>query len=141
MVEYGGMEDTPKNSGNSSRKRGNTQNLKPWKPGQSGNPKGRRLGQRNRKTVIMEAIRKLAAANATTPEEVEELIHAAAIQKAVKGNFFFYSELSNGLYGKVTDKMDVTSGGKTLADVIAAAAKPNDSRSRKRAQGAPKVSE
>jgi len=115
------METEENTDNNTKKRRGNPQTLILWKPGQSGNPKGRPLGARNRKTVIMEAIKKLAAANGKTPEELEELMQAAAIQKAVKGNFFFYSELSNGLYGKITDKVDLTSGGKTLADLIASA--------------------
>jgi hypothetical protein len=106
---------------NTKKRRGNPQNLILWKPGQSGNPKGRKLGARNRKTVIMEAIRRLAEANNASPEELEELIQASGIQKAIKGSFFHYQEISNGLYGKITDKVDVTSGGKTLADLIATA--------------------
>jgi hypothetical protein len=98
------------------------ENLVMWKPGQSGNPSGRRLGTRNRKTVIMDAIKRLADANKMTPEELEELLHATGIQQAIKrGSFFHYKEIADGLYGKITDKMDVTSGGKTLADVLAAA--------------------
>lgn len=101
------------------RPRGNPQNLILWKPGQSGNPKGKPLGTRNRKTVILEAIKKLAKANDMKPEEVEELLQATALQHAIKkGSFFHYAEISNGLYGKITDKMDLTSGGKTIADLI-----------------------
>lgn len=99
----------------------------PWKPGQSGNPKGRKLGTRNRKTVIMDAIRRLAEAKSIDPAELEDAIQAAGIVKAVKGSFFHYQEISNGLYGKVTDKVDLTSGGKTLADLIASA---NDRRAK-----------
>lgn len=117
------MENKENTENNTTKKRrGNPQNLMAaWKKGQSGNPKGRTLGARNRKTVIMEAIRRLAEMQDMKPEDVEELIQASGIQKAIKGNFFFYSELSNGLYGKITDKMDLTSGGKTLADLIASA--------------------
>jgi hypothetical protein len=108
-----------KNTEKNSKPRGNPQNLILWKPGQSGNPAGRKLGTRNRKTVIMEAMRKLAAANGMEPEEIEELLQASALQAAIKkGSFFHYQELSNGLYGKITDKVDLTSGGKTLADLI-----------------------
>lgn len=105
---------------------------KPFKPGQSGNPKGRPLGSRDRRTVIMDAIKRIATEKGMTSEELEDLIQAAGINKAIKGSFFHYQEISNGLYGKITDKVDVTSGGKTLADLVAAAsrngtkkAKPN----------------
>lgn len=107
---------------NTKKKRGNPQNLIPWKAGQSGNPKGRGLGKRNRKTVIMEAIKRIAEMNGRSPEEIEEAIQYAGIEAAIKrGSFLHYAEISNGLYGKITDKVDVTSKGKTLADVIAAA--------------------
>jgi hypothetical protein len=33
-----------------------TKNLKPWKPGQSGNPKGRSVGSRNLSTIIQELL-------------------------------------------------------------------------------------
>lgn len=114
------MDDETKSTEESSKKsRGNPQNLILWKPGQSGNPAGKKLGTRNRKTIIMDAIRKLAEANGKTPEEIEELIQAVAIQHAIKkGSFFHYAEITNGLYGKMTDKTDLTSGGKTIADLI-----------------------
>ncbi len=97
-------------------------NLKPaWKKGQSGNLKGRPLGSRDRKTVIWEAIKKIAEKRDMSPEEIEAAIQVAGIEKAIKGSFLHYAEISNGLYGKIQEKVDVTSGGKTLADVIAAA--------------------
>lgn len=113
-----------KNTGNNTTKRrGNPQNLAlPWKPGQSGNPSGRKLGARNRKTVIMEALERIATFQKLDPVELEDAIQAAGITKAIKGSYFHYEAISDGLYGKITDKMDLRSGGKTLADLIAAAA-------------------
>ena len=108
-----------KNTGKNTDKRGTTQNLRaPWKPGQSGNPSGRKLGVRNRKTVIMDAMIRIAEAKKIPVEDIEEIMHASAIDKAMKGSFFHYAEISNGLYGKMTDKTDLTSGGKTIADLI-----------------------
>jgi len=107
-----------KSSGKNTAKRGNTDNLIPWKPGQSGNPNGRKLGTRNRKSVIMDAIKRLAEAQKMDAAELEDAIQAVGIQKAMKGSFFHWAEISNGLYGKITDKMDLTSGGKTLADLM-----------------------
>lgn len=111
-----------KSTAKSTSRKGKPENLvAPWKPGQSGNPKGRKLGQRDRRTVIIAAIKRLAEKKDMTPEDIEELIQTAGIEKAVKGSFFHYAEISNGLYGKTTDKLDVTSGGKTIADLIATA--------------------
>jgi len=108
-------------------------NLKPFKKGQSGNPKGRRKGQRDYRTLFWIALERIADTKGMTAEEVEEALHAAGIVKALRGDFFFYQELNNRVHGKVTDKMDVTSGGKTIADLITMAhggtkrgAKPTD---------------
>ena len=98
------MAEAKSTDESTKKPRGNPQNLILWKPGQSGNPRGKKLGTRNRKTVIMEAMRKLAAANGVAPEEIEELLQAVALQHAIKkGSFFHYQELSNGMYGKMTD--------------------------------------
>lgn len=93
-------------------------NLRPFKKGQSGNPKGRRKGQRDYRTLFWIALEHIANTQNMTAEQVEEALHAAGIVKAIKGDFFFYQEISNRVYGKPTDKMDLTSGGKTIADLI-----------------------
>jgi len=94
---------------------------RPFKKGQSGNPGGRPKGARDRRTVIWEALKVLAERKGHTPEEVETALQVAAIEKAGKGSFLHYAELSNGLYGKVTDDIDIKSGGKSIADLIALA--------------------
>lgn len=96
-------------------------NLKPFPKGVSGNPKGRRKGQRDYRTLFWIALEHIASNHGMTPEEVEEALHVAGITKAIKGDFFFHQEIFNRVYGKPTDKMDITSGGKTLADVLASA--------------------
>lgn len=110
----------PKNSVKNSASR--TRGLTPFKKGQSGNPAGRPLGARNRRTVILDAIRRIAEKKKMTVEEIEDAIQVSGIEKALKGSYMHYSEISSGLYGKITDKVDVTSGGKTLAELMAAAA-------------------
>jgi hypothetical protein len=93
-------------------------NLIPYKKGQSGNPKGRRKGQRDYRTLFWIALEHIANSTNMTPEQVEEAMHAAGIIKAIKGDFFFYQEIGNRVYGKPHEKMDLTSGGKTLADLF-----------------------
>ena len=114
---------------------------RPFKKGQSGNPAGRPVGARDRRTVIWEAMKALAENSKhlkikgfviETPEDVEVAMQMAALTRAIaKGDFYMYQELSNGLYGKITDHMDIESGGKSLGDLIAMA---NVSRGRKRTQ-------
>jgi hypothetical protein len=98
-------------------------NLAPhkFKKGQSGNPQGRRKGQRDYRTLFWIALEHIANQHGMTAEQVEEALHAAGITKAIKGDFYFYQEIANRVYGKPMERMDVTSGGKTLAEVIAAA--------------------
>jgi len=93
-------------------------NLIPYKKGQSGNPKGRRKGQRDYRTLFWIALDHIANTQGITGEQVEEALHAAGIVKAIKGDFYFYQEIANRVYGKPMDRMDVTSGGKTLADLF-----------------------
>lgn len=108
----------PKTSLTPSVKRSRANLKSGWKKGQSGNPKGRPVGSRNRKTVIWAALMRIAEKKNLTPEEIEDALQAAGIEKALKGSFFHYKEVSDGLYGKINDKVDVTSGGKTIADLI-----------------------
>lgn len=116
-------------------------NLRPFEPGQSGNPDGRPVGARDRRTVIWEAMKvlaensqhfKLKGFDIQTPEDVEVAMQIQALIKAIKrGDFYMYKELSDGLYGKITDNMDIKSGGRSLADLISMA---NVSRGRKRSK-------
>lgn len=69
----------------------------------------------------MDAIRRIGEAKGMSPEEIEDAIQAVGIEKAFKGSYFHYEAISDGLYGKVTDKVDLTSNGKTLADLVARA--------------------
>lgn len=96
-------------------------NITPYKfkPGQSGNPKGRRKGQRDYRTLFWIALEHIANAHNMEPEQVEEALHAAGITKAIKGDFYFYQEIANRVYGKPMDRMDLRSGGKSLADLFA----------------------
>ena len=90
----------------------------PWKKGDIPNPKGRPLGTRNRRTVILDALRLIGEKKNLTPDQIENAIQVSGIEKALKGSFMHYDAISSGLYGKMTDRTDITSGGKTLADLI-----------------------
>lgn len=92
-------------------------NLKPFKPGQSGNPKGRRKGQRDYRTLFWIALERIANNHDMTPEEVEEALHVAGVTKAIKGDFFFWQEIANRVYGKPKEHMELT-GKLSIADLI-----------------------
>ncbi len=95
-------------------------NLRPFKKGQSGNPKGRRKGQRDYRTLFWIALEHIASQHDMTPEQVEEALHAAGITKAIKGDFYFYQEIANRVYGKPKEHMEL-SGKLSIADLITTA--------------------
>jgi hypothetical protein len=89
-------------------------NLKPFKKGKSGNPKGRPVGQRNYHVIYKEALIKLAALNETTPESLENEILSKGITLARKGDYRFYKDLLDRLHGLPDQNINV-SGAKEVA--------------------------
>jgi len=80
----------------------NNDNLKPFKKGQSGNPKGRPKGSKNRSTII----------NPITGEEEllsqEDIISLQAIGKARKGDISAYRAVKDCAYGAPVQQIDQT---------------------------------
>lgn len=104
-------------------------NLILWKPGQSGNPQGRPKGQRDYRTLYRIAMERIAEAQGMDPDHIEEIMHAAGITKALKGDFFFYKDINDRIHGKPKDTIDLGTGGKTLFELIATAnAKPSGAK-------------
>jgi len=76
-----------------------------FKPGQSGNPKGRKKGRRNMSTIIKEILdAKLSGKNPITGVEgnlpISEIITYKQVQKALKGDLSAYKELIDRAEGK-----------------------------------------
>lgn len=100
----------------------NEQNLKPWKQGQSGNPKGKPKGARNRSTIVREWL-EAQAVDGQGGQVADQLVRAL-IKKAAEGDVSAFKELFDSGYGKNTDKIEsqvqytkmgqVTVGGKPL---------------------------
>lgn len=72
-------------------------NLKPWQPGQSGNPAGRKPGSKNMSTIVRELLDQEANADILAKSNISELVQGAStsyakaiiqvtIQKALKGD-------------------------------------------------------
>lgn len=89
---------------------------KPFPKGVSGNPAGRPVGQRDYATIYKEALKKLAEAKGKTPEELEEIIQQVGITKAMLGDYRFYQDLHDRMYGKPTQRTEIT--GKDGKDLI-----------------------
>jgi len=87
-------------------------NSKPFKKGQSGNPKGRPKGARSRKTIVREWLELIQTeTNPITGQKEKlsqaDLITAAQIKKALTGDTNAFKELMDSGYGKNEDKIEM----------------------------------
>lgn len=83
---------------NKGRNKGHD-NLIPCKPGQTANPNGRPLGQRNYATIYREALKNIAKANDKTPEEIETMLEETGLKHALKGQFAFWKDVRDRIHG------------------------------------------
>jgi hypothetical protein len=97
-------------------------NLRPaWKQGQSGNPSGRPMGQKNYSTLYRDALSKLAKANNLDPDELELEMVSNALLYARKGDYRFYKDVMDRLHGKAVQRNEVKGqfGIESITDLIA----------------------
>lgn len=94
-----------------------SENLRPFKPGQSGNPAGRPKGARSRSTIIREILERAALTKITEaqreamgedydPQTLADQIAAAIALKAASGDVAAFNAIMDSGYGKLTDKVD-----------------------------------
>jgi hypothetical protein len=88
------------------------QNLKSWTKGQSGNPKGKPKGAKNRSTIIKEIlglmVKKVDADGKPVWQSKEYLMVEALVNKAIeKGDVNAFNAIYNNLYGNLKDTVDV----------------------------------
>jgi hypothetical protein len=92
----------------------NEKNLKPaWKKGQSGNPKGRPKGSKNRSTIAKKWLEVKEKFRNPITGEIEELTQEdittlAQILKARKGDTNAYKALEDSAYGSPTQQINQT---------------------------------
>lgn len=79
-----------------------------WKQGESGNPNGRPLGQKNYATLYREALIKLAKLNNKSPDELELDILSKGILNARAGDYRFYKDLLDRLHGTAISRAELT---------------------------------
>ena len=84
-----------------------TENLIPFKPGESGNPNGRPRGSRNYSTIEREALIKLGEEKGMTPEEIETELIKVGFRNALKGDFKFYQDVQDRKHGKPQQGIDL----------------------------------
>jgi hypothetical protein len=113
----------------------NPENLKPWKPGQSGNPKGSSKAQR----ISGELWRLIDERNAL------EAIATVWLTSALKGDFPFFRELLERLDGPtlveqmkldlIRDKQDGNKSGLDVTELVGEAEQLATDRKRERSKG------
>lgn len=96
-----------------------TEHLKPFKPGESGNPNGRPAGVKNRSTIARKWLStELTLKNPLTGEDqnmtLEDAITLAQIKRAKKGSPAAYKVIMDSAHGAVQQKIDVTTDGEKL---------------------------
>lgn len=80
--------------------------LKPFVKGQSGNPAGKPPGIRNRSTLIRELLE--AAADGQIDKTNADLVAAALLNQAKKGDISAIKEILDSGYGKIVDRTEAT---------------------------------
>lgn len=99
-------------SANSGKKRGRVENLKPWKPGQSGNPEGR--PKKRPITEIYEEILADPKNRASLKDQIINTITSRGMAGVLERR-----EMKESIEGKVTQPVEVDGEIKfTLAEVI-----------------------
>jgi hypothetical protein len=79
---------------------------KQWKEGESGNPNGRPRGKRNFATLFREALVKLGERVGKTPDELELDIISKGVLSASKGDYKFFKDLFDRVYGQAPAKVE-----------------------------------
>lgn len=77
---------------------------------------GKKPGSLDFKTKFEMFLDKLAKKNDMTPQEIDEQLFAVAYKKAKEGDYQFWRDVHDRVYGKPLQKSetDVTSGGKPI---------------------------
>jgi hypothetical protein len=95
----------------------NPQNIEPYKfkKGQGGRPKG----ARNYKVLLREALIEVGKALklGKEPDKVLVEIVKRGIAQALKGNYSFYKDILDRLYGKAPDKMEIDLKAKKIEEL------------------------
>lgn len=91
----------------------NEENLIPYKKGQSGNPKGRPKGSKNRSTIAkkwLQVIKEIENPLTLESEELsqEDLITLALLKKAANGDVNAYKALMDSGYGSPVQQVEQT---------------------------------
>jgi len=95
--------------------------------GVSGNPAGRPVGSLDFKTKFEIFLDKLAKQNNMSPQEIDEQLFAVAYKKAKEGDYQFWKDVHDRIYGKPLQSIDHTTKGKEMPQPLLYALFNNDS--------------
>lgn len=101
-------------------------NLKPFKPGESGNPNGRPKGRKNFSTLFEEALIRLGQKNDKDPADLELEIIEKGIAMARKGDYRFYKDTMDRVHGSAIHNHDLKTGGVPMISVSKEIAEKHD---------------
>tara|TARA_Y100000310_G_scaffold333766_1_gene412001 strand:+ start:111 stop:497 length:387 start_codon:yes stop_codon:yes gene_type:complete len=89
-------------------------------PGHSGNLKGRPLGSENFKTKLYKAIEKLAkdSQEEISVEDLEISIIEVGLKKAKEGDYKFWSDIFDRVYGKAQSNVELSTDGQSFGVVV-----------------------
>ena len=102
------MEEIKQNLNKNSEKIVERDEMGRLKKGVILNPEGRPKGSKNFETDFMEAVGKIAEVNKITRVEAMEILLRKAYGEAKDGQFNFYKDIMDRLYGKVVERNELT---------------------------------
>jgi hypothetical protein len=85
-----------------------------FKKGVSGNPAGKKLGCLDFKTQFFDALEKMSQESGVESDIIYKEIFQQGILKARNGEYKFYRDLLDRLFGRALQPMDMTTGGKEI---------------------------
>lgn len=85
--------------------------------GVSGNPAGRPPESLNFKTKWLIFIDKIAKQNGITSDDVDEQLLAVAFKQMKSGDFRYWKDIQDRVYGTAIQNTDVTSGGQKITPI------------------------
>lgn len=81
-------------------KRGTLSTATQFKEGESGNPAGKKKGQRNYQTIYRLALERVAETKGMSADDIEMLIVLKGVERAIKGDYKFSQDILDRVHGK-----------------------------------------
>lgn len=83
------------------------------------NIEGRPVGSKNFTTDFDEVVEEIAKTNKITISEARKILLKVAFTQAKGGNYNFWKEIIDRYYGKMSENIDLSSGGKPIQQLYA----------------------